>query len=75
MPQKVSPTLTDLTDTASTQRLPHEENACRTCAASMWQRTPAEIRCYCRVMHLFTWSTTKPTSILACDMQAMEEPE
>lgn len=48
--------------------------ACKTCQAGMWQTmgSPGKpeavaIRCYCRVMHQFTWDSRNREEILDCD--------
>ncbi|EUM20213.1 hypothetical protein L462_04753 [Enterobacter sp. BIDMC 26] len=56
--------------------LPHLPIACKTCPMAMWQvhNQGKEIKSYCRVMHAYTWQTSKPTEILDCDA-LYEEPE
>ena len=57
--------------------LPHLPIACKTCPMAMWQvhDKGKEIKAYCRVMHAYTWSTTKPTEILDCDALYQTEEE
>ena len=45
---------------------PSAEIECTTCPNSMWFETSAELKCYCRVMYMLTWTTTEPTVIKAC---------
>ncbi|MEQ0866927.1 hypothetical protein [Pseudomonas aeruginosa] len=56
--------------------------ACKTCQAGMWQTmgSPGKpeavaIRCYCRVMHQFTWDSRNREEILDCDQLYGEAEE
>ena len=46
--------------------------ACKVCPAAMWQLTGTVdrpcIRCFCRVMHIFTWDNRTQEEILDCDL-------
>ncbi len=44
---------------------------------AMWQvhGEGKEIKAYCRVMHVYTWQTSKPTEILDCDALYQTEEE
>ncbi|WP_324729641.1 hypothetical protein [Pseudomonas chlororaphis] len=60
--------------------LPHLPVACKTCPGAMWQVTgkserPDQLtaRCYCRIMHTFTWDSRTREEILDCDQ--LYEPE
>lgn len=59
----VSPTITNL---PSDQR-PNPSTVCETCPASVWFKSPVELKCYCRVMHLVTWGPEEKTVLKACD--------
>ncbi|TXH92647.1 MAG: hypothetical protein E6Q71_00700 [Pseudomonas sp.] len=59
----VSPTLAAL----ETSRRPSPEVACGTCPNSVWFASPNEVKCYCRVMFLVTWSTSEQNLITHCD--------
>ena len=61
--QEQSPTLTAL-DAA---RRPKIKTACETCPYSMWFSSPQEVKCYCRVMHLISWSAKESNLITMCD--------
>ncbi|WP_197933217.1 hypothetical protein [Legionella antarctica] len=61
--QEQSPTLTAL-DAA---RRPKIKTACETCPNSMWFSSPQEVKCYCRVMHLISWSAKESNLITMCD--------
>ena len=58
-----SPTLHGLEAT----RRPKASTVCETCLNSVWFTSPAEVKCYCRVMFLVTWSTKEPHQLTACD--------
>ena len=58
-----SPTLDGLAES----RRPKAKTACETCPNSVWFASPTEVKCYCRVMFLITWSTQSPNQITLCD--------
>ncbi len=58
-----SPTLAQLDDT----RRPQASTVCEACPNSVWFASPAEVRCYCRVMFLVTWSSAEPQQLTSCD--------
>ena len=58
-----SPTL----DALAASRRPQAATVCETCPNSMWFASPTELKCYCRVMFLVTWSSTAPHEITHCD--------
>jgi hypothetical protein len=35
--------------------------------ARAWMAAPREVKCYCRILHMFTWKTTAPTELTHCD--------
>ena len=52
----------------ATDRLPPDITACAQCPVSMWQATSSQVQCYCRVMHVITWTSTKKDEVLThCD--------
>ena len=59
----ISPTLAAL----DKSRRPSPEVVCATCLNSVWFASPHEVKCYCRVMYLVTWSTTEKNQITHCD--------
>ncbi|EGQ8186719.1 conjugal transfer protein TraH [Vibrio parahaemolyticus] len=63
----ISPTLAALDES----RRPSQEVVCGTCPNSVWFASPTEVKCYCRVMFLVTWSTTEPNDITQCDGMGM----
>ena len=63
----LSPTLTALDES----RRPSREVVCATCPNSVWFASKTEVKCYCRVMYLVTWSTVEPNEIKLCDGIAM----
>lgn len=48
-------------------RRPKPSTICETCPNSVWFASPVEVRCYCRVMFLVTWSSKEPNVLLLCD--------
>ena len=60
-----SQTLAELDET----RHPKAKTVCETCPNSVWFASPAELKCYCRVMFLVTWSSKEPNQLTHCDGQ------
>lgn len=48
-------------------RRPKAKTVCEDCPNSVWFASPAEVKCYCRVMFLVTWSSKEPNQITHCD--------
>ena len=48
-------------------RRPMVATACERCPNSMWFASPTEVRCYCRVMFVTSWSSAEPSQIMGCD--------
>ena len=48
-------------------RRPQAGTVCETCPNSVWFASPVEVKCYCRVMYLVTWSSKEALRITACD--------
>lgn len=59
----VSPTLRDL----DASRRPQQKTVCEQCPNSVWFASPEEVKCYCRVMFLTSWSTKQPNVLINCD--------
>lgn len=62
-PSTESPTLAAL----APSRHPKEKTVCETCPNSVWFSSPKEVKCYCRVMFLVTWSSQAPHQLTHCD--------
>ena len=58
-----SPTLAALDES----RRPKAKTVCEDCPNSVWFSSGAEVKCYCRVMFLVTWSNKEPNQLTACD--------
>ena len=58
-----SPTL----DALDASRRPQAATVCERCPNSVWFASPMELKCYCRVMFLVTWSSAAPNPITHCD--------
>jgi hypothetical protein len=48
-------------------RRPKARTVCERCPNSVWFSSPTEVKCYCRVMFLVSWSTKEPNQITGCD--------
>ena len=48
-------------------RRPNPSTVCEVCPAGVWMAAPREVKCYCRILHMFTWKTTEPTELTHCD--------
>ena len=48
-------------------RRPKARTVCERCPNSVWFSSPKEVKCYCRVMFLVTWSTKEPNQLTGCD--------
>ncbi|WP_411566787.1 hypothetical protein ACLIN3_27580 (plasmid) [Pseudomonas orientalis] len=64
------------------EALPDLPMACKTCPSAMWQITgkpdqpeTVTVRCYCPVMHTFTWDNINREEIMDCDRLYQEEEE
>lgn len=68
MPDVPSQTLAGL----DASRRPTASTVCEACPHSVWFTSPKELRCYCRVMYLVTWSSKEPLQITACDGPFLE---
>ena len=62
-PRTPSPTL----DALEKKRRPQPATVCESCPHSVWFTSPTDVKCYCRVMYLVTWSVKEPNQITACD--------
>lgn len=58
-----SPTLSALDE----NRRPSQKTVCERCPHSVWFASPEEVKCYCRVMYLVSWSTKEQNQIINCD--------
>lgn len=67
LPPYESPTLMKL---PQSQR-PTPSTVCEVCPASVWFSSPAGLKCFCRVMHLYTWTKDDPNALSACDGEVM----
>lgn len=66
-----SPVLLSLAE----DKLPNPLPTCAACPAAVWHVSEPALRCYCRLMHLESWSTEAPQPILACDGQVISLAE
>jgi hypothetical protein len=48
-------------------RRPDPHTVCEVCPAAVWMATPRDVKCFCRLMHYWSWETTKPTELTNCD--------
>lgn len=66
-----SPTLAELDES----RRPIEKTVCENCPHAVWFASPAEVKCYCRVMFLVTWSSQEPQQLTQCDGQYLGQDQ
>ena len=64
-----SRTLASLDET----RHPKTGTVCEHCPNSVWFASPVELKCYCRVMYLVTWSSQEPSQITHCDGEFLKQ--
>lgn len=67
----ISPTLASI----SAKERPDPSTVCEVCPASVWFTSPAGLKCFCRVMHLVTWSKEEPNDLTHCDGEVMANLE
>ena len=67
LPPYDSPTLKQLPQ----NRRPSPSTVCERCPASVWFISTVAVKCYCRVMHLMTWSPQEPNAMTQCDGEVM----
>lgn len=68
-PFYVSPTIRQLPKNLK----PKISTLCEVCPASVWFATEKGAKCFCRVMHLVTWSADDPNALTHCDGKEMAE--
>ncbi len=48
-------------------RRPNPSTVCEVCPAAVWMATPRDVKCFCRLMHYWSWETSKPNELTHCD--------
>ena len=48
-------------------RRPDPSTVCKVCPAAVWMATPRDVKCFCRLMHYWSWETSKPNELTHCD--------
>ena len=48
-------------------RRPDPSTVCEVCPAAVWMATPRDVKCFCRLMHYWSWETSKPNELTHCD--------
>lgn len=48
-------------------RRPNPPTVCMACPAAVWMATPRDVKCFCRLMHYWSWETSKPNELTHCD--------
>lgn len=61
--ESVKPTLDALDET----RRKKINTICEHCPNSVWFKSEAEVKCYCRVMYVIMWSNKEPNQLTNCD--------
>lgn len=69
--QITSPVLLSLAE----DKLPNPLPVCAACPAAVWHVSPPALRCYCRLMHLESWTSEQPQPLLACDGRVISVQE
>lgn len=72
LPPYLSPTLQNI---RGRDQREVRSTVCAICPASMWFESEGGLKCFCRVMHVTTWSNEEPTALLNCDGQIQAELE
>ena len=54
-------------------RHPKAGTVCEHCPNSVWFASQVELKCYCRVMYLITWSSQEPNKITHCDGEFLNQ--
>lgn len=72
LPPYVSPTLQNI---KGREAQAVRSTVCAVCPASMWFEAESGLKCFCRVMHVTTWSNEEPTALKNCDGQIQAELE
>jgi len=54
-------------ESVGASRRPQVPTVCEGCPNSVWFSSPHELKCYCRVMYLTTWSSKDPNVLTHCD--------
>jgi hypothetical protein len=67
LPPYESPTLRKLPE----NQRPNPSTVCERCPASVWFSSTVAVKCFCRVMHLITWSPQEPNAMTECDGEVM----
>ncbi len=55
--------------------LPPRESVCHTCPNAMWLYVEKELRCWCKEMSAFTYTTKDRSIVLLCDGPSQAEEE
>lgn len=48
-------------------RRPNPQTVCEVCPSAVWMATPREVKCYCRLIHYWSWESGKPNELTHCD--------
>lgn len=75
MPDEPAPYISPTLASISAKDRPDPSTVCEVCPASVWFVSPAGVKCYCRVMHLVTWSKEEPNDLTHCDGEVMANLE
>lgn len=62
-------------DALEESRRPKARTVCEHCPNSVWFASATELKCYCRVMFLVTWSSQEPNQITHCDGEFLGQEE
>lgn len=48
-------------------RRPNPQTVCEVCPSAVWMATPREVKSYCRLIHYWSWESSKPNELTHCD--------
>ncbi len=69
----ISPTLASI---SREDLRPNPSIVCEVCPGSVWYGSEQKgLKCYCRVMHVISWSQEEPNDIAFCDGEVMANLE
>lgn len=48
-------------------RRPDPQTVCEVCPSAVWMATQLEVKSYCRLIHYWSWESSKPNALTHCD--------
>jgi hypothetical protein len=47
------------------------QTTCEHCKAAVWTASETDLRAYCKVMHVISWSKNEQNNLMSCDAQEL----